>query len=365
MKAVCKENMCAGCTACLSVCKRDAISIVDSLSHYNAVIDTAKCIDCGACYRVCPVNSPAKLKTPISWYQGWAEDAIRVNSSSGGAATAIIKGFLENGGSVCSCVFENGRFCFKIVSDLQGACDFAGSKYVKSDPSGVFSEIRKLLHNEKKVLFIGLPCQVAGLKNYVGDHEKLYTVDLICHGSPSPLLLEKYLKESGVELSNARTVSFRNKDSFGLCVDSKRIAPVSVSDSYTVTFLSAVDYTENCYSCRYATFERVSDITLGDAWGCERSELKKGVSLILCQSQKGNELLESSGLTLDEADIENAKQHNHQLRHPSVKHKGREAFFNTLNKGGSFRRAAFRAMPKDRLKQNIKYVYLKIRKGTQ
>lgn len=356
MRTVCKENMCAGCTACLEMCRKNAITIEDNIAHLNAVIDETKCIDCGACAKACPNNTPVELKKPIAWYQGWADESIRPASSSGGAAATIIKGFLNRGGKVCSCVFEEGRFCFKIVSDVTEASVFAGSKYVKSDPTGVFKQIKELLLKGERVLFLGLPCQVAGLKNYVKDRSGLYTVDLICHGSPSQKLLAKYLNECGVKLDEARDVIFRKKSSFGLWVNGQRLTPSRVTDSYTRAFLASVDYTENCYSCAFATEERCADITLGDAWGCDADEMKKGVSLILCQSDKGSELLENSGLYLEQADSEKAKAHNHQLVHPSKKHEGRELFFKTVSKGGSFRKATFRAMPKDSAKQNIKYV---------
>lgn len=363
MKTVCNESLCAGCTACLHACKKDAITIVDSLERYDAIIDETRCVGCGVCYKVCPNNSPIKLKGPISSFEGWAEDSIRRNSSSGGVATAMMKGFLTNGGYVCSCTFVNGAFSFRVVSDVKDLSIFAGSKYVKSDPKDVFKDIDDLLKRGERVLFIGLPCQVAGLKNYVKDQNSLYTVDLICHGSPSPVLLDKYLQESGVQLSDVENVTFRSKHIFGLSIDSKRIVPYRVTDSYTALFLSAVDYTENCYSCKYATIARCSDVTLGDSWGCEKSEMEKGVSLILCQSKKGTELLTLANLILRDADLEKAAQHNHQLKHPSVKHEGREAFFKALKKGRSFRYAAFLAMPKDRIKQNIKYILLRVRAG--
>ena len=362
MRTVCKENMCAGCTACLEVCCKNAITVEDGIVHFNAVIDESKCINCGACEKVCPNNTPVKLEKPIGWFHGWADDSIRPGSSSGGAASAIIKSFLSSGGKVCSCVFENGRFGFKILSDVADALIFAGSKYVKSDPSGVFAQIKELLRKGEKVLFLGLPCQVAGLKNFVRDHENLYTVDLICHGSPSPKLLDRYLKECGVSINSVHDIKFRNKSRFGLSVDGKRLMPTRVADSYTRAFLASVDYTENCYFCQFATEARCADITLGDAWGCDADEMQKGVSLILCQSEKGTELLDNAGLHIEAADSEKAKAHNHQLVHPSEKHSGREKFFKVILKGGSFRRATRRAMPKDSIKQNIKYVLSRIKK---
>ncbi len=362
MKTVCTEGMCAGCTACIHVCKKDAISIIDSLSQYDAIIDETKCVDCKACYNVCPNNKLTELKNPAFCFQGWAEDETRAGSSSGGAATAIIKGFLSTGGYVCSCVFENGEFGFKIISGTtDDASVFAGSKYVKSNPKSIFLDIKNLLENEKRVLFLGLPCQVSGLKNYVKKQENLYAVDLICHGSPSPHLLEKYLQESGIPLANVEHIAFRNKCNFGLSVNSKRLSPSNVTDSYTALFLASVDYTENCYSCRFATTARCSDVTLGDAWGYEESQLEKGVSLILCQSEKGEELLKLAELNLEDADLEKAARYNHQLRHPSIKHNGRVHFFKALKNGRSFRYASFRAIPKNQVKRCVKFVLSKIR----
>lgn len=358
MKLVCKENMCAGCTACVQVCGKDAIKITDGLVHYNAVIDESRCMDCGACRKVCPNNHPTDLKEPVAWYHGWAEDDIRCRSASGGAATALIANFLERGGHVCSCVFENGAFNFRIVSKPQDAHVFAGSKYVKSDPRNVFKDVRKLLITGERVLFVGLPCQVAGLKNYVNNHKNLYTIDLVCHGSPSPVLLEMYLHELKLSLKDIDQIAFRKKNKFGIYINGKRLMPVT--DAYTNAFLASIDYTENCYSCRFAASARCSDITLGDAWECSKEEKAKGISLILCQNEKGLELLKGAQLQLRNADSKSALACNHQLVHPSVWHPGRDNFFAALTRGKSFRRAAFRSMPRETAKQVAKYMLGKV-----
>ena len=125
------------------------------------------------------------------------------------------------------------------------------------------------------------------------------------YGSPSPQLLEKFLEENKVNIHTIENLKFRNKTAFGLESGYKRISFDAQQDLYTFAFLTSLDYTENCYSCRYATLDRVSDITLGDSWGSElsREEQKKGISLILCQTEKGIELVKSAGFELEEVQL--------------------------------------------------------------
>ena len=169
---------------------------------------------------------------------------------------------------------------------------------VKSNPVGIYDKIVEKLKNGNKVLFIGLPCQVAAAKNYTATlssnkRENLYTIDLICHGSPSPKILNLALHEKGVDIKQLKEIRFRNKTNFGISTQNKdkeykTITPAGVQDMYTYAFLTSLDYTENCYSCRYAALGRVSDVTIGDSWGSDRpdSEQGKGISLMLCQTNK-------------------------------------------------------------------------------
>ena len=187
MKTVCKINQCAGCKACVDVCKKEAISVEDTLNAMNAIIDEKRCIHCGACERVCPNNSIVQKRKPQVWYQGWNSNT-RKTSSSGGAAAGLIEAFIHSGGYVAACLFKGGEFVFDITNDLDYAKNFAGSKYVKSNPVNIYSKVAKELKTGNKVLFVGLPCQVAAVKNYVKNTDNLYTIDLICHGSPSPQL---------------------------------------------------------------------------------------------------------------------------------------------------------------------------------
>lgn len=368
-RTVCAANMCTGCMACVEKCAQNAISVRDGMASYNAVIDQSKCIECGACERVCPNNRETALVSPIGWFEGWASEKVRMASSSGGAASAIMRKFIEDGGFVAACLFENGEFIFDIVDDVADIVKFAGSKYVKSNPKDIYTRISRLLWSKDKVLFIGLPCQVAGLKNFVSNlpdqlQQNLYTIDLICHGTPSPQVLKAYLKEKKIDLDRLQDIRFRQKTRFELLIKKEgktysKVVPASVQDMYTVAFLHALDYTLNCYSCRYAATKRVSDVTLGDSWGSRLSdeEQVKGVSLLLYQTEKGKELVFSAPLELKAVDLENAVNANQQLRQPSIMPANRARFFSRLNRG--FDKAISACMPKVYYKQWLKGILIR------
>lgn len=366
METVCSNNKCNGCMSCLDICPREAIHIEKSLKSYNAHIDMEKCIACGLCHNVCPSNASCLAHPPQKWYQGWSNDLeIRKNGSSGGVATALSLNFIRNGGYICSCVFNDGKFGFAITADEKDLASFSGSKYVKSDAIGIYSKVSALLQRGKNVLFIGLPCQVAGMVNYAKfkkNDKNLYTVDLICHGTPSPMFLDMFLSQYGVSAKKCNNIGFRVKDSFQINDSSRMFSLVGVCDCYMTAFLSALNYTDNCYRCQFAKKERVSDITLGDSWGsnCDGNEWKKGISLILCQSDKGKELLSQSNLHLLDVDLDNAIAHNHQLSAPSIAPKSRAKFFRDIEKGMNFNRAVKKALPKECIKQDLKTVLIKL-----
>ena len=365
METVCEHDKCAGCMACVEICPKGAIVIKDALSAYNAIIDKNKCINCNACHSVCPQNNTPKQDAPIKWYQGWANDTnTRRNCSSGGVATSISIAFVKKGDYVYSCCFENGEFRFKRAIKADDVKNFTGSKYVKSNPLGCYKEIRDNLQNGERILFIGLPCQVAAVKNYVGQkyESNLYTIDLICHGTPSPKLLDLFLQQYGRSLSELKDIKFRSKANFMIYGNHKGIVTNGVSDRYTIAFLNSLSYTENCYSCKYACKQRVADLTLGDSWGSELSndEQKNGVSLILVQTEKGKELLEISENQLLSVDIEKAISNNHQLSHPSKKPDCRKDFFDGL-KTKSFNSQVFKCLPYQCLRQTVKQILIDMR----
>lgn len=373
MKTVCIENMCTGCNACVIKCPVNAIRIEGSVKAINAVIDTEKCISCNACTRVCQNVDEIDLKTPVAWFQGWDENnEDRAASSSGGFAHKLATYFTNNGGLVCSCLFENGKFIYRIVEDSFEVDKFRGSKYVKSDTGNIYITIKEKLKQGKQVLFIGLPCHVAGLLEFLKgiEHDNLYTVDLICHGSPSKKLLELFFGQYKLPLEGLKNIEFRNKGVFQ--VNSKAIIngdvknvfrnSKGIKDCYTIAFLKGLIYTENCYSCKFARTERISDITIGDSWGSELSEdeKRKGISLAICQTKKGIELINNCGVHIENVNPQKAIVANHQLQAPSVKVQEREKFFDLLQKGKKFNSAVRKCFLFDCFKQDIKKLLIKI-----
>lgn len=364
MKTVCSKDNCVGCMACIELCPKSAIKIVDNLTSYNAVIDEEQCVNCNLCHNVCQNNTNIEGTCPIDWKQGWAlDDNIRESSSSGGVAQAIELAFAKAGGIVCSCTFLSGKFGFSFAETEDEIKAFCGSKYVKSTPYGVYKEIKRKIQTGNKVLFVGLPCQVAAVKKYVGETytKDLYTVDLICHGSPSPEILRKFLEQHEIDINEIQNIQFRTNTRFQLKENERYIGTKGVLDRYSMAFLNAVCYTENCYRCQFAKLERISDITLGDSWGSDLSkeEQKKGVSLILCQTKKGIELVESAGMKLLDVDLQNAVEHNHQLKAPSQMPASRNVFFEKLKRGEGMDLIVSQLFPKQCAKQFVKKILIK------
>lgn len=374
MKTVCKLNKCTGCMVCADVCSKAAINVRIDVEACNAEIDEQKCIDCGACNKVCQVNNPVILKKPISWYQGWSKDeTTRENSASGGFATEISREFIRHGGIVFACVFEKGGFTYAVLKTQEDLTKMAGSKYIKSNPAGIYEVVRNELLAGKKVLLIGLPCHIAGIQKFLTDKlkENLYTIDLICHGSPAPQLLKLFLKEHKIDMNSISGIRFRKKDYFQ--VESKEendyntVGAKGVLDSYMIGFLGGLFYTENCYECKYAQLNRVSDITIGDSWGSELpiEEQKRGISLALCQTKKGELILKMSNIELRAVDLNLARQHNHQLEVPSIIPKQRNVFFEGIRANKSFDSMIWKTCFVKSFKQEIKkaLIRLKIYKG--
>lgn len=362
MNIVCEKNMCTGCNACVLMCSQNAIKIMKTYSEYNAVIDINKCKKCNSCFNVCPQNNTPEKKKPIKWIQGWSNDVtIRENAASGGYATAIMLAFVKSGGIVCANTFKNGKIVFDIFKKESEILTLSGSRYVKSDTLNTFIRIKELLLNGEKVLFIGLPCQVAGLMNYIpkGLVNSLYLIDLICHGTPSVELYEKYMREHKIILNKLEYVNFRTKG-----IDDKdvvRIVPFGKEDNYTIGFLKCLFFTENCYECKYSGIMRVSDLTLGDSWGSDLplSERNKGISLAMVMNEKGKELIDLANIHFEKVNVKQAISSNSQLKHPA-KNELRNLFFYYIKKNTSFDKTLFHIYPKIIIKQNIKFLLKKL-----
>ena len=362
MNSVCPSEKCTGCSACVSKCPAAAIKLVDTLDKVYTEIDSDLCVNCNLCKQVCPTINLIEKKEPIGWFEGWSNNnSIRSISSSGGIATELISGFIKSGGYVCSCVFYNGVFDFFITNNLNEAHRFAGSKYVKSNLKSSHKCVEMLLRRGEQVLFIGLPCQVASIKQYLDKdiQDNLYCVDLICHGTPSYELLKLYLHQHGVDINKIDNIRFRSKKDSDLSFNS--ISYKGTVDRYLISFLNSINYTECCYDCQYASRARVSDITIGDNWGTDlTAELQKGLSLILCITEKGKSLLSSVDLSLSEVNIDKAILANGQLSRPCSIPINRKPFFTEILRGADYDKLVLKLLPKQTLKQYIKAWFIKV-----
>lgn len=366
VKTVCGKNQCTGCMACVQICSKQAIVVKDELTCYNAYIDEKRCVNCQKCYTVCQQCDEVKGREPIEWCQGWATNPdIRASGSSGGIASAIAIAFVQNKGLVCSCKMIHGDFVFELVSSETELKGFSGSKYVKSNPADCYKKIKSAIQCGKDVLFIGLPCQAEALRKFIGIQvqDRLYTVDLICHGTPSPKVLEYAMREKKIALHTMNKLNFRSKTTFGLFDEAfKPLTNPKLRDWYMSSFLWGLSYSENCYSCKFATLKRGSDITLGDSWGTElKDEAGKGISLILCQTYKGKELLKMADVVLNNVDVDRAICYNKQLVQPTIKNKKRDLFFKLIRHGIAFSHAMGLCFPVIYIKQVIKKVLLLLR----
>ena len=346
---ICDSDKCTGCFACMNKCPKSAITCgVDKIGRTLPVIDKERCVRCGICLRTCPVNNPYELQEPRSCYAAQRKNKEdREQSSSGGIAAVLSEYVISTGGSVFgAAVDEKGKVCHICAKTKEQIDRLRGSKYVQSDIGFCFRDVERELKEGRKVLFVGTPCQVSGLKHYIGkDNENLYCVDLICHGVPPMQYLKEHYDTVAGEKEIDR-VSFRNP-SIGFCLSIQEKGQTIYTadrfhDTYFHSFFHALTYRENCYQCSYAERKRCSDMTIGDFWGIDRKSLKNiksgYISVALINSQKGQELFEKikAQLNFEERAISEAVAGNKQLQVPSIKHKLRDQFLNSYENTKNF-----------------------------
>lgn len=328
---ICSKKECTGCFACINICPKDCIEMIeDSFGAIYPLVNEQKCINCNMCKRVCPsVNllNNKSIKKAIACFSKNYE--VRKLSSSGGVANELSKSIINEGGIVYSVTVNNDiDVLFSRAETIDSVDKFRGSKYVHSKVNYTFRSVKKDLEIGLKVLFIGLPCQIAGLKGYlIKEYPNLITIDLICHGVPTLKLLHEEVNLHNVKDIN--NITFRDQYgwNFKLYEDDELIFEENPSENlYFSSFLKGYIYRENCYSCKYANHKRVSDITIGDFWGLGSDskfsdEEDYGVSVVLPSTDKGIEFLKQNlnKFNYEERSIEEAIRGNSQLNHPTIK----------------------------------------------
>ena len=372
MKEILSKENCTGCTACMNTCPKQAINFVEGQDGFKyPVIDQEKCIDCGLCKKTCPVLNSKENKSINECYVAYNKDENeRLNASSGSIFSLVANYILENNGIVVGAAFDDNNHLRHIaIEKKEDLNPLRKSKYLQSDLDSIFKYIKEQLKN-RKVLFVGTPCQVAGIKAFIKVNDNLFTLDLICHGAPSPKLFEKYVKELE-EKKNDKLVNydFRDKstgwDSYSNTASFKNnsITESAISNKYMKLFLSDVALRESCYNCNFKLGNKCSDITLGDFWGVENyyPEMynKKGVSAIIINTQNGKELFENikNNLEYKKCSIEEIVNGNPSLKKSGAKPAKRDKFFEDIDKL-SVDELARKYVPKASI---IKRVYYKVK----
>lgn len=347
---------CYGCRACEKICPYSSITFSpDSEGFLYPTLDSSRCVECGLCLKVCPYdNNFTENKKPIKVYAAQYKNENALNkSSSGGIFSAVADLVLKEGGAVCGCVFDGNFKAVHIVTNNPEEVEkMRGSKYVQSDTADTFTQIKRLLEDGTRVLFTGTPCQVDGLKRFLlKDYDNLITIDLICHGVPSPRFFEEFLKDEECKNGKITDIRFRDKPRNGwrsqgsisfLKNGRKKNRVISPYNSsyYQLYYLADSISRMSCYSCKYSCTNRVGDITIGDYWniGSINPEIptQKGISVVLVNSPRGEKLIAelADSVALYETSLEAAVSNNGNLLRPSEMPKSRTDIYKRLENQG-------------------------------
>lgn len=308
MVKLASREQCTGCTACAASCPHEAISMMaDDEGFLQPVVDEQRCVRCGKCERVCPALHRGDARRPLQCLIATAKsDAVREQSSSGGVFTVLAERIVRDGGKVYGAAWQKPEFvCRHIgVDDEQGLAALRGSKYVQSDLRGVFPGVKKDLDDGKPVLFSGCPCQIAGLKSFLGrKYDNLMCVSLICNSVPSPRIFKAWCEAERKRVGPVQElldVKFRDKQAgwhnstFKFRFTTTTTTSLQKSAYYWL-WQEGYAVRRSCIDCVFREFRDGADLTIGDAWGIERFasafDDNRGGSAILAMSEKGADYL--------------------------------------------------------------------------
>lgn len=343
------KTQCCGCSACANICPAQCIQMkADDEGFVYPIIDAMRCLSCKKCEQVCPIlhTAPESQKKPDAWAVINTNEEIRKESSSGGVFSLLAENVIQHGGMVFGAAF-NEHFDVEhiAVENIEGLARLRGSKYTQSRIGMNFQQVQNYLKSGRKVLFSGTPCQIEGLRSFLGkDYDNLLLVDIICHGVPSPLVWQKYVAfREEKNASPTRRISFRHKQygwkryavSFIFMNDTAYLAPLE-RDLFMQAFLTDSCLRPSCGVCAFKKTGRVSDITLADFWGIQSilpaMDDDKGTSLVLVHSDKGTATLDAvdSSCKRTAVEIDVARQSNVAMIRSAIFHKNRTKFFENL-----------------------------------
>ena len=350
------EQKCTGCMACADVCPVKCISpIVKEDGFMYSIINKSECISCGKCYSVCPIETYEKHNEEQKLYAAYSTDPIILNNgSSGGIFELLANHFAKQGYYICGAAFDGTELKHRVISPNNCLNPLLKSKYIQSDTQGIYNRITELIKKGEKVFFCGTPCQVSAMINITPKNlrKNLFAADIICHGVPSQKVFDDYIKtlekkhDGKISDFSFRVKSNRYKHAHGYSYKVTKseksfvVNGIYTNSSFYNAFKNYLIFRNSCYDCRYATLQRVSDITLADFWGIEKYDfdgnVDSGVSMIITNTQKGNDAFESikSQTMSKQFPLQYGIDSNHCLTHTTQKPKVRDAVIREIAVNG-------------------------------
>lgn len=367
---------CCGCTACVQHCPKHCISLKeDEEGFLYPIVNKNICIDCGLCEKVCPwlnYSEPISPKEVLAVKN--RNETERMESSSGGVFIALAKEVLSKGGVVFGAVFdENWEVKHTYAETLEGVKRMMGSKYLQSRIENSYQEAEIFLKKGRQVLFTGTPCQITGLHCFLRkEYSNLLSVDILCHGVPSPSVWKKYLDEVSHKITHTENnrhknfcyvqpvisnIEFRNKKLKGwnqYCFVIKGRSAITndntilYSDMHKVNlymrgFLSDIYLRPSCYNCKCKNGVSHSDLTIADFWGINQLmpdfDDDKGIGLVLINTQKGKIIYDSLNMESRNSNLSDVKPMNNGFNEHILEHPKRNLFFERLRYGDNIKDA--------------------------
>lgn len=348
MIIISEKSKCCGCTACVSICPKHCISMKEDKEGFlYPEADSSLCVECGACEKVCPVIHIGDVRQPLHCFAAKNNDVEVLRRSSSGGVFSLLSHYAisEKHGVVFGAMWEGNRVVHGAIESLKDLCKLRGSKYVQSELQDSFKLVARFLKEGRYVLFSGTPCEIAGLKSILKkDYDNLLTVDLACHGVPSPKVLALYIQELKQKYNvDSLQLNFKDKSTgwatysvTATSGDKILFSEIATENIYMKGYLHELFSRPSCHDCAFKYFRSGSDITLADFWGVEKVlpeyKSEEGISLILENTEKGADTIKivMDGHEIKGVNYEDAIRDNGALLHSEQTHPERAFFFNHI-----------------------------------
>ena len=347
-----KQNKCCGCEACVNSCPQKLISMKSDKAGflYPVLLDESKCIHCGKCLKSCPVfekNIPDRIDKRKKELYFWVKDNDNlISCSSGGLATYLYKSFLADGGYIVGVKYaEDIRSAnFLLTRDAKNIDSFKGSKYIQAKKNNIYTSIKEALGAGNRVLFVGLPCEVAAMKRMSNSHD-LYTCELICHGPTSGKMLSKYIalleEQKGTKVigytSRYKNPNWKPLNSKVTYADGTEHSQLFAATELGKAFQMLKR--RSCNNCEYKNGVTAADLTIGDFHAAkeDRGDYNiNGVSICFVNTTQGESLI--ALLSPDEVVMgvanHDAAIANRALQESMPKLPGRQRFIRKMERKG-------------------------------